>query len=153
MSLSDNSSGYEQTLCEKNLQLMELKFYIKDITRCLVIVYLISIRRLVHCGDIFRSQLYKYYINFKLGCGLQTKAYQYTSPKNYIPLYVSIHKHTIHLQWENHSIYWSYHYFHNTTTIYVKRLLLHQTPIHDQSIWSNIWIHACLIWSNIREMS
>ena len=46
--LSDNSSGYEQTLCEKNLQLTELQFYIKNIARCLGIVVLLSARRQDH---------------------------------------------------------------------------------------------------------
>ena len=38
MSLSDNSSGYEQTLHENNLKLTELQLYINKIERCICIV-------------------------------------------------------------------------------------------------------------------
>ena len=38
--LSENSSGYEQMLYEKNMQLTELQLYINNIARCLGIVIL-----------------------------------------------------------------------------------------------------------------
>ena len=43
-----NSSGYEKTLRKKNLQLTELQFYIKNITRCLGILGLLYARRQDH---------------------------------------------------------------------------------------------------------
>ena len=42
LSISDNSSGYEKKLHEKNLQLTQLQFYIKNIARCIGIVVLLS---------------------------------------------------------------------------------------------------------------
>ena len=44
----DNSSGYEQTLRENNMQLTELQFYTNNITRCLSIVVLLYARRQDH---------------------------------------------------------------------------------------------------------
>ena len=53
--LSDNSSGYEQTFCEKNLQLTELKLYINNIARCLDIVVLLSARIQDHQFNITKQ--------------------------------------------------------------------------------------------------
>ena len=39
---SNNSSGYEKTLCDKNLQITELQLYINNIKKCLGIVDLLS---------------------------------------------------------------------------------------------------------------
>ena len=48
MSLSDNSSGYDETLRENNLQLIELQFYINNIIRCIGIVDILSEERKDH---------------------------------------------------------------------------------------------------------
>ena len=62
--LSDSLSGYEQTFCENNLQLMELQFYINNIARCLGMVVLLSERRqdhqfntLIDCSSLFTGRL------------------------------------------------------------------------------------------------
>ena len=60
LSLSDNSSGYEQTLLEKNLQLTELKFYINNIGGCLGMVDLLSTRRQDNQVNNFTSVLLSY---------------------------------------------------------------------------------------------
>ena len=44
MSLSGNSSGYEQTLSKNNLQIIELQFYINNIASCIGIVVILSAR-------------------------------------------------------------------------------------------------------------
>ena len=46
--ISNKSSGYDQNLREKNLELKELKFYINNITRCLGIVVILSALRKYH---------------------------------------------------------------------------------------------------------
>ena len=91
---SDNPSGYEQTLCEKNLQLMKLQSYIKNIVRCLIIVHLIYSRvqyhkhnTLIKCDTLFTSQLSTNYNNIQQESNIQTKPEQSTIPTK---LYSSI---------------------------------------------------------------
>ena len=60
LSLSENSSGYEQTIRNNNMQLMELQFYIKNIARCLGIVDLLSVSRQDHQFNIFTIVLLSY---------------------------------------------------------------------------------------------
>ena len=60
LSISDNSSGYEQTLREKNMQLMALQFYINNIPRCLDIVDILYARRKYHQFKNFTSVLISY---------------------------------------------------------------------------------------------
>ena len=55
LSLSYNSSGYEQTLYKKNMQLTKLQFYINNIARCLGIVDILSERRQDHKFITFTS--------------------------------------------------------------------------------------------------
>ena len=64
MSLSYHSSGYEQTIPKKNMQLTELKFYINNIVRCIGILVILSTRRQDHQFNTFTNVLlsYKYII-------------------------------------------------------------------------------------------
>ena len=60
LSQSGNSSGYEQTLCEQNLQPMELQLYINNIARCLGIVDILSSRIQDHHFNTFKIVLLSY---------------------------------------------------------------------------------------------
>ena len=57
---SVNSSGYEQTICDNNLQLTELQFYINNVARCLGIVDLLYSRIQYHQFNTFTSVLLSY---------------------------------------------------------------------------------------------
>ena len=60
MSLSENSSGYEKKLRDKNLQITELKLYINNTTRCLGKVDILSARKQDHQFNAFTSFLLSY---------------------------------------------------------------------------------------------
>ena len=68
LGLSYNSSGYEQTLCKKNIQLTYLKFYINTIVRCICIVDILSTRRQDYqsiLSQVFSFFTSRSYINHK----------------------------------------------------------------------------------------
>ena len=60
LSQSGNSSGYEQTLREKNLQLTELQLYTNNIARSLGIVDIFSAVRKYHQLNTFTSFILSY---------------------------------------------------------------------------------------------
>ena len=82
---SYNSSGYEQTLCENNMQLTELQLYINNIARCIGILGLLSAARkiqhcynLIKCPTIFTSRLSTNHNIIQQAADLQAE--KYTSP-------------------------------------------------------------------------
>ena len=86
---SDNWSGYGKNIYEKSLQLTKLKLCTNNITRCIGIVYLISLRiqdhqgnTLIKSGTILQIQLYTKYNNTQNNSDLQTKPEQSTRPAN-----------------------------------------------------------------------
>ena len=92
LSLSENWCGYEQILREKNMQLMELQFYINKIARCLGIVDILSASRqdnqfktLIKCSTIFTSRLSTNHKNIQQASDLLSISEQYTSPKHQYP--------------------------------------------------------------------
>ena len=61
-----NSSGYEQTIHDMNLQLIELQLYTKKIAGCLDIAVLLSARRKDHQLKTLKMFYYFYkYIIYK----------------------------------------------------------------------------------------
>ena len=84
---SDNSSGSEKIIHENNLQLTELKFYIKKNHKAsrysgssICKDKILSVKIIIHCEIIFTSQLYTNYNNFQQDSDLQMKIEKYIIP-------------------------------------------------------------------------
>ena len=104
---SDHSSGYEQILCEKNMQLTELKLYINNIARCLCIVDILSARiqyhqwyTLIKFATLFTSWLSTNHNNIQQASDINQKLLSlYKTNPIFIPHYVSINKYTLRIHW------------------------------------------------------
>ena len=140
------------------MKLTKFQFYTKNISICLGIVNILSTRiqdhqwnNIIQCWNYFyKSILYTLY-NLPTRLWSSKKINKYTIPKIYIPHHVSPHKHMIWIRWQNESIHWRYHYYHNNNAIYVKQTFWQHKTIHIWSIWPNIWNHVCPIWPSIWE--
>ena len=101
MSLSDNSRGYEQTLCDNNMQLEELKFYINNITRCIGIVDFFIYKEIR--SPVQQSYQVLYFLTSRLSTNqniIQQASYLQTKPDQSTRPYI----YNLHLHFTNSGI-------------------------------------------------